>query len=115
MTFKLGFELRSCKIGCMFRWLRHINRIFRMGINDNPGIPARCAWHTSFGISAFLHIAGLGLLTCVAIAHPPRPGNSEILAEFAAAGAETAVRIDLPVQMPLMMGSSTGGRHGASG
>ncbi len=96
----------------MFRRLRQFNRILRGMINANSAI-AGTGWRTSWGTSALVHAGGLGILALVAIQSPSALPQAEFQAEIAA--AESAVRIDLPVQPMASMAASAGGRPGAPG
>jgi hypothetical protein len=99
----------------MFGWLHQINRILRVIVNANRGAGIAAGWQTSFGISAVVHAAGLGVLALIVIAHPQRSEVVEILTETIGVPPEAAIQIEPPLREPVMVASSSGGRSGAAG
>jgi hypothetical protein len=97
----------------MFRRLRQFNRILWGVINANSA-NAGAGWRTSWGTSALVHAGGLGILALVAIQSPSATQRAEFQAEIVAE-AESALRIDLPVQQMVSMASAVGGRPGVPG
>lgn len=97
----------------MLRWLHQINRLFRARINVKSA--AVSGWQMSFGVSALVHTAGLGMLALIALSPPHRSDFATVLADWVDSAPDTSVQIDDAVQAQVTTASSPGGRAGAAG
>ncbi|MGE5192057.1 MAG: VWA domain-containing protein [Deltaproteobacteria bacterium] len=92
-----------------------MNRILRVAVNSAPAAISAPGWRTSFGLSALMHAAGLGILALIAISHPRPSDVDEILSELVPSAAVASLEIEPSIQTPVMRASSSGGRPGESG
>ncbi len=95
--------------------LHQIYRICRLLINSKWRSGIGSGWQTPFGVSALVHAAGLGMLAFVAIANSRQTDFATVISDLGTPAPEVAVRIDPPVESPVMRGSSSGGREGPAG
>src|SRR5579859_3898513 len=98
------------------RWLREMNRVFRLLINSHVGMGAMSLWQTSLGASALVHTLGLGMLALVVVAHPrPSSDIAQIDSELPLLPSALLEKFEPKIEPAEIKDSSPGGRAGAAG